>query len=171
MNTTTWIIIAIVVGIVLIICAIANSVRKRREDEAIEKGKGPSVLVVQYRTSKEFQRDANRLSERGYQVQTTSGKKPMSVTYVKRTIKAAREEPSPTPLLADELKKLSDLKSLNVLTEEEFQRAKDLFLGKPPDKREEALTILKNLHSLYKAGVLSESEFNMKKWDILSRKV
>ena len=95
----------------------------------------------------------------------------MSVTYVKVAIKPTGEKSGSTPLLADEFKKLADLKSMNILTEDEFQRAKALFLGKPPDKREEALVILKNLHSLYKSGVLSESEFNMKKWDILSRKV
>ncbi|MCX5971840.1 MAG: hypothetical protein NTV14_10145 [Coprothermobacterota bacterium] len=166
--TIILIFIVLVAGIVGAYLKYSN---KRKENAAIQKGKGSSVLVVQYKTSLQFQRGANCLAGRGYQVQTTSGRDPISVTYVKRTIKPSGEGPSPTPLLADELTKLSALKGLNILTEEEFQKAKALFLGKPSDKREEALMILKNLHGLYKAGVLSESEFNLKKWDILSRKV
>jgi len=35
--------------------------------------------------------------------------------------------------------------------------------------RESSVGLLRQLHSLHKSGVLSESEFNMKKWDVLSK--
>jgi len=56
-----------------------------------------------------------------------------------------------------------------ILNEEDWERAKSIFLGKPGNKRDEAVRMLRNLHDLHRAGVLPEGEFNMKKWDVLSR--
>jgi hypothetical protein len=70
--------------------------------------------------------------------------------------------------LADELAKLAKLQHDGVLSADEFARAKALFLGSPPDAQAEAIQHLRELHSLYRSGVLSEGEFNTKKWDILS---
>ena len=71
--------------------------------------------------------------------------------------------------LADELKKLSELRAEGVLSEEDWERAKNLYFGKPRSKKDEAVRMLRSLHDLHRSGVLSEGEFNMKKWDILSR--
>lgn len=71
--------------------------------------------------------------------------------------------------VADELRKLSELMQEGVLTQEDFEKSKELYLGKSPSKQEEAAKLLRSLHELYKAGTLSESEFNMKKWDVLAR--
>ena len=71
--------------------------------------------------------------------------------------------------VADELVKLSSLRDAGVLTEQDWERAKVLYLGKHADARSAAIEHLRKLHDLYRAGVLSESEFNMKKWDVLSR--
>ena len=49
-------------------------------------------------------------------------------------------------------------------------KAKQLLLGKPPDQQQEAARLLRSLYELHRQGVLSQSEFNLKKWDILSRK-
>ena len=77
---------------------------------------------------------------------------------------------APKPFgVADEVSKLAVLKEEGVLTDDEFQRSKALFVGATPDQRSEALDLLRQLHSLRRAGVLSEMEFNMKKWDVLSR--
>jgi hypothetical protein len=73
------------------------------------------------------------------------------------------------PGVADELEKLARLRDEGVLTPEDWERAKSLFLGKPADRRQEAVVLLSQLHNLYRAGALSESEFNAKKWDVLSR--
>jgi hypothetical protein len=70
--------------------------------------------------------------------------------------------------LADELAKLAKLQHDGVLSADEFARAKALFLGSPPDAQAEAIQHLRELHSLYRSGVLSEGEFNTEKWDILS---
>ena len=55
------------------------------------------------------------------------------------------------------------------LSPEEFERGKQLFLGQERDAAQETIRLLTQLHSLRRSGVLSESEFNMKKWDLLSR--
>ena len=72
--------------------------------------------------------------------------------------------------VADEIAKLSQLAKEGVLSEEELQRAKALYLGQPPSHIDQSIQLLRNLKELQKQGVLSESEFNMKKWDILSKR-
>ncbi|GEM_PF-6470908 len=73
------------------------------------------------------------------------------------------------PSMADELAKLSELAKQGALSAAEWDRAKTLYLGKPPDRRAEDTRLLAQLHDLHRAGALSESEFNSKKWEILSR--
>ncbi len=70
-----------------------------------------------------------------------------------------------------ELEQLSKLAKEGLITQEEWERAKELFLGNPKEeKQEEIIKQLGNLFDLYKKGVLSESEFNNKKWEVLSKK-
>ncbi|NTW29546.1 MAG: SHOCT domain-containing protein [Coriobacteriia bacterium] len=71
--------------------------------------------------------------------------------------------------IADELSKLAELRDASVISSEDWERAKDLYLGKRPDERAAAIIQLRRLHELHRDGILSESEFNSKKWDILSR--
>ena len=75
----------------------------------------------------------------------------------------------PAPNVAEELSKLNELVLQGVLTSDEWDRAKALYLGKAADRRTEDAALLMQLHSLHRAGALSESEFNTKKWEILSR--
>ena len=70
--------------------------------------------------------------------------------------------------LAQELERLAELRDAGVISSEDWERAKQLYLGKAPDLQAAALDQLRRLHSLHKDGVLSESEFNSKKWDILA---
>jgi hypothetical protein len=85
-------------------------------------------------------------------------------------LKAKVSAGAPKPIgVADELGKLAALKEEGILTDEEFQRSKALFVGATPDQQSEALDLLRQLHALQRSGVLSEMEFNMKKWDVLSR--
>ena len=70
--------------------------------------------------------------------------------------------------IADEIAKLGQLASEGVLSPEEFERGKELFLGRAPDEAADKIALLRQLHSLFAGDILSESEFNMKKWDILS---
>ena len=74
-----------------------------------------------------------------------------------------------TTAAADALDQLVPLLNDGILTQEEFDRAKEGFLGATVEVRESSVGLLRQLHSLHKSGVLSESEFNMKKWDILSK--
>lgn len=70
-----------------------------------------------------------------------------------------------------EIEKLAKLFIKGVITSEEFERGKTLFLGASPDKAAAAVDLLKNLETLKSKGVLTESEFNMKKWEILSERL
>ena len=71
--------------------------------------------------------------------------------------------------VAQEIEKLGQLFLKGVITAEEFERGKSLFLGSAPDKAASTVELLQNLDMLRKKGVLSESEFNTKKWEILGR--
>ncbi|MDQ1308669.1 MAG: hypothetical protein QG671_4504 [Actinomycetota bacterium] len=72
------------------------------------------------------------------------------------------------PDVAEQLQALHSLFSEGVLTAEEFQRAKELFIGCPADAELKAERSLRNLKQLLDAGILTESEFRSKKWQVLS---
>lgn len=71
--------------------------------------------------------------------------------------------------VADELSKLAALRDSGLLSLSEWERATALYLGKPPSARDDAIVQLRSLHALHLDGVLSQSEFNSKKWDVLAR--
>jgi hypothetical protein len=70
-----------------------------------------------------------------------------------------------------ELEKLAGLVRTGAITTDEWQRAKNLYLGQPKVTREDSLGRIQKLHDLCRSGALSESEFTMVKWDILSKKL
>ena len=84
-------------------------------------------------------------------------------------IVARLEGAVPATAVADELRKLAHLAEVGALSPDEWQRAKGLILGHPRDKQADAIDRVARLYRAHKAGALSESEFNMTKWDILSR--
>lgn len=71
--------------------------------------------------------------------------------------------------VADALSKLAALAKDGLLSPDEWEQAKDLYLGKPESRRDADVRLLRELNDLHDNGVLSESEFNTKKWEILSR--
>ena len=73
--------------------------------------------------------------------------------------------------VAAEIQKLGILLSKGFISQEEFERGKAMFLGSPPDKAKKTLEALGSLYRLMKQGALSESEYNVKKWDLLSGKL
>jgi len=75
----------------------------------------------------------------------------------------------PATAVADELEKLAQLVQQGALSPEEWQRAKNLILGRPKDKQADAIERVTKLYRAFQTGALSQSEFNMTKWDILSR--
>jgi hypothetical protein len=70
--------------------------------------------------------------------------------------------------LATQLRTLQALVNDGIITADEMQRAKDLFLGRAPDQRQLMERNLRSLHELRKSGVLSQIEFDIKKQDILA---
>jgi hypothetical protein len=71
--------------------------------------------------------------------------------------------------LALELEKLAGLVRTGAISTDEWKHAKALYLGQPEASRENSLGRVQQLYDLCQSGALSESEFNMVKWDILSR--
>ena len=74
-----------------------------------------------------------------------------------------------TGSLALELEKLAGLVRTGAITHDEWQRAKDFYLGQPEAGRQNSLARVQQLYDLCRSGALSESEFNMVKWDILAK--
>jgi hypothetical protein len=72
--------------------------------------------------------------------------------------------------VAAQIEKLGELYKVGVITQEEFDRGKALFLGSPPDIAAQTLNVLDGLHKLKTNGALSESEYNFKKWELLGGK-
>ena len=73
--------------------------------------------------------------------------------------------------VAEQVEKLGQLFLKGVITSEEFERGKAMFLGNPPDVAQQTMETLDDLYSLKQKGALSESEYNVKKWDLLSGKL
>jgi len=71
--------------------------------------------------------------------------------------------------VSEELQQLHALHVRGILTAEDWEAAKRNLIGAPRDRVVELTASLEQLHTLMKRGVLSEGEFNMKKWDLLSR--
>jgi hypothetical protein len=85
-----------------------------------------------------------------------------------KRMSSAVQQGTATPTVADQLERLAQLTKEGILSADEWIRAKEMFLGRPVDKRDNAIRMLRSLHELYRTGALSQSEFNTKKWDILS---
>src|ERR1700683_489924 len=89
-------------------------------------------------------------------VQTKSFRRSGVMPLLSGLKRAASQFPQRSAIHADELDKLSALAKEGLLTGEEWTRAKNLFLGQPPDGRALALQHLGQVYSLYKEGALSE---------------
>lgn len=74
-----------------------------------------------------------------------------------------------TPL-SEELAKLYQLKHEGILENEEWLQVKSTMTG-GPDTVDKTIRLLRGLKDLYSEGALTESEFNMKKWEVLSRRI
>jgi hypothetical protein len=85
---------------------------------------------------------------------------------IRAAVEAARGSKSAD--LADLIRRLKLLHDEGVLTEDEFERAKERYLGHAPSERETMLRTLTGLSDLRKAGVLSQVEFEIKKRDFLA---
>ena len=73
--------------------------------------------------------------------------------------------------VAEQVEKLGQLFLKGIITAEEFERGKALFLGSPPDLAKKTMETLNDLYRLQQKGALSEGEYNIKKWDLLSGKL
>ncbi len=72
-------------------------------------------------------------------------------------------------LVVDAIERIADLLSEGLITSDEFEHAKKGLVGKAPSRGDEIVGLLRQLHSLQMAGVISASEFRLKKWDLLSK--
>ena len=70
--------------------------------------------------------------------------------------------------VAGQLSAMHQLWTEGVLSDDEFEKSKALFLGRSPDQQQVAESNLRSLKQLKDSGVISEAEFAAKKWEILS---
>jgi len=70
--------------------------------------------------------------------------------------------------VAELIRQLKVLHDDNVLTGEEFERAKERYVGRGPDERQAMVRTLSSLSDLRKSGVLNQIEFEIKKRDVLA---
>ena len=75
-----------------------------------------------------------------------------------------------TKLVGDAIGQISSLLDEGLITKEEFEHAKKGLVGQPASRGNEIVGLLRQLQSLEQSGVLTASEFRMKKWDLLSQK-
>lgn len=75
-----------------------------------------------------------------------------------------------TPSYADELQKLAKLQKDGVISIEELENLKARLASKPGNVQD-VIRLLRGLKDLEKEGVLTQGEFNMKKWEILSKRL
>jgi hypothetical protein len=110
---------------------------------------------------------------------SNSGSGPIQSSHVrsvvdefKRKIQtAARERPIVVGApfsVAKELRSLTDLFDQGGLSRDEFERAREIYLGRPLDKVQQMLRNLQDLYHLYQQGVLGKIEFEIKKRDLLA---
>jgi uncharacterized membrane protein len=78
------------------------------------------------------------------------------------------ESGTPPPVVGN-LAALTRLLEDGLFSREEWEKAKQLYLDQTPAKHEESIGAIRSLYDLRQSGALSESEFNLKKWEILSR--
>jgi hypothetical protein len=71
---------------------------------------------------------------------------------------------------ADELGKLAALQKDGVISMQEFDNLKDRLASKPSNVQD-VIRLLRGLKELKNEGVLTPGEFDMKKWDILSKRI
>jgi hypothetical protein len=77
---------------------------------------------------------------------------------------------SPITDPASVLRSLSELVTDGILSTEDFEIAKSTIIGTSPDVAQDSIRLVRQLFDLYKAGAMTEGEFNMKKWDLMSRR-
>ena len=64
---------------------------------------------------------------------------------------------------------MDDLHKAGALDSEEHKAAMLMIGQHPTSEGDDLVRVLRGLYDLYKAGALSEAEFNTKKWDLLSK--
>lgn len=74
------------------------------------------------------------------------------------------------PSYADEVRKLATLQQDGVISLDELENLKAQLASKPGNVQD-VIRLLRGLKDLQKENVLTEGEFNMKKWEILSRRM
>jgi len=69
----------------------------------------------------------------------------------------------------EQLASLGELFKEGILTDAEFSRAKELFIGRSADTQQQAAATLRSLKQLKDSGILTDGEFAAKKWDVITK--
>jgi len=71
--------------------------------------------------------------------------------------------------ISDQIEKLSQLFRAKILSLDEYEKVKEKMLAGDVNQIEQATQLLQNLYTLNCRGALTDSEFQIKKWDVLSK--
>lgn len=91
-------------------------------------------------------------------------------TAIRNDLEAIAAIPHDRRSIADELDKLATLAQEGVITHAEFNRLKSRLAGQNSGAQD-VIRLLRGLKDLEREGVLTTSEFQMKKWDVLSKRL
>ncbi|MBK1645205.1 hypothetical protein CKO25_11240 [Thiocapsa imhoffii] len=96
---------------------------------------------------------------------------PLDEMAIRNDLDAIYTGVSSTPVsLANELTALATLHREGILSDAELARLKQRLTGAPSGVQD-LIQLLRGLKALEREGVLSEGEFNLKKWDLLAKRL
>lgn len=126
--------------------------------------KGYGTVVLQYVLELEYK--LNRMGEFWFCMNVEDGAEVFRDAWNATMISVDAKSKSTS--VTKELKELNLLRKEGVLSEDEFTRAKEIFIGRKPDAQVKMASSLRSLKQLRDSGVLSEAEYATKKWEVIS---
>jgi hypothetical protein len=169
-----WLIVGVIV-VVPILKVVANQVTYSQAQRAYREALAaltddPANTALR----QEALRAGRALADAGRQINAGS-KTPRVVVHdelaIRNDLDAIQPHLSSGPhSLAQEIEALAALEREGVLTSDELARLKGR-LTAAPSGVQETLTLLRGLKALEREGVLTPGEFNLKKWDLLAKRL
>lgn len=176
MDSSIWIwLIVVAIVVVPILTLVGNQVIDSRAQRAYQDALAaltddPANTALR----QEALRAGRALADAGRQINVGS-KTPRVVVHdelaIRNDLDAIHAGAARAPAgIADDLATLAALHREGVLTSEELTRLKQQITGRSSGV-EDVIRLLRGLKALEREGVLTEGEFNIKKWDILSKRL
>jgi hypothetical protein len=169
-----WIVVGVVLGVLYAIGKSANTknAKKAYEDALEQLKQSPTDPNLRQKTLQLGRKYSNLTrNSKGVTIFDEMALKNDIDAACARAAEVAAIHASKPVSAAAEIRKLTELLEESILTPEEWQSAKAQLVGLKQNQVDEAVKLLRALHQLVSLGGLTEAEYNMKKWDILSQKL